>query len=231
MNIHKIASGSKGNCYNLKTDTTSILIECGIPANIIRKQLDFNLSGVSACFISHEHLDHSKSVLDLINFGIDCYMSKGTLDALNLHNYKVKVIDSEISVGDFCTKPFKVHHDSAEPLGFNIKAGESSLVFITDSYKCSLRFPDTTHWMIECNYSMDILNDNLKNKRFSLDRKGRLLQSHFELSGVKEFFERQDLSKTKEIHLIHVSKVNGNAELFKQEIENMTGKVVFSYDE
>ena len=55
MKIEVIASGSKGNCYKINNEDTALLLECGIPYIKIQEKLNFRLSDIDACFISHEH--------------------------------------------------------------------------------------------------------------------------------------------------------------------------------
>jgi phosphoribosyl 1,2-cyclic phosphodiesterase len=80
--------------------------------------------------------------------------------------------------------------------------------------------------MIECNYSIDILNQNVKNGRIPVVQKNRIIKSHFGLENVKDFLKANDLSKVNEIWLLHLSNRNSNAEQFKREIQELTGKLV-----
>ncbi|EGT1437249.1 MBL fold metallo-hydrolase, partial [Listeria monocytogenes] len=81
--------------------------------------------------------------------------------------------------------------------------------------------------MIECNYSADILEENVINKVIHQVQKKRVLQSHFSLENVKEFLNANDLSQLREIHLLHISERNGDPERFKKEIQAMTGVPVY----
>ena len=54
-----------------------------------------------------------------------------------------------------------------------------------------------------------------------------VLRSHFSLENVKEFLQANDLSKVQEIWLLHLSDGNSDAERFKREIQELTGKVVY----
>ena len=57
--------------------------------------------------------------------------------------------------------------------------------------------------------------------------KNRLLTSHFSLENVKEFLKANDLSRVQEIHLLHLSDGNSDAERFKREIMAVCGKPVY----
>src|SRR5689334_18059148 len=84
MNLKIINSGSSGNCYILESDTTALIIECGVPMKEIMQGLDFNLNKVAGVLVSHEHKDHCKSVKDIVAAGLDVYASDGTIAALKL---------------------------------------------------------------------------------------------------------------------------------------------------
>jgi hypothetical protein len=63
----------------------------------------------------------------MIKAGIDCYMSKGTAQALKLsgHNIKTESALKQFKIGSWTVLPFDVTHDCAEPLGFLIANGET----------------------------------------------------------------------------------------------------------
>ena len=57
--IKVIATGSTGNSYLIEANPNErLLIECGIPYKRILEGLDYNISGIQGCLISHEHKDH-----------------------------------------------------------------------------------------------------------------------------------------------------------------------------
>lgn len=231
MKLKVLASGSKGNCYILQGEKETLLLECGIHWKEILKGLNFNISNVIGCLISHEHKDHSKAIRDVMGNGIDVYTSCGTMNALGDGlGYRWHPLESErlVKIGQFWVLPFKIEHDAAEPLGFLIEHSEiGKLLFITDSYYCKYRFTGIRHIMIECNYSSDILKKNIDEGVVLSMLAKRLLKSHFSLENVKEFLMASDLRKVSEIILIHLSDTNSNTELFKREIQRTTGKPVY----
>lgn len=76
--------------------------------------------------------------------------------------------------------------------------------------------------MVECNWSKSTLDPDL-----DPSVKKRLLRSHFSLENVKKFLAANDLSRVREIHLLHLSDGNSDAAMFKAEIEQLTGKPVY----
>lgn len=233
MKLTVLGSGSSGNCYLLQNKDEILIVECGLPYKTIIKGLNFNLIDVVGCLVTHEHKDHSKAIKELISNGIDVYGSSGTLKATDAGNYRAQVIESEnqVSIGDFTVLPFETEHDAVEPLGFLIQHNDmGKLLFITDSYYCQYNFKGLNHIMIECNYSMDIVNENFEKGLIHPVLRNRLLKSHFSLENVKEFLKATDLSQVRDIVLLHLSDSNSNEERFKTEIERLTGKPTYIAD-
>lgn len=229
MNFKSFASGSKGNLYTLDDGQSKILIECGLPFKDIKKHLEFTLSGISFCLLTHCHNDHSKSAKDLIKAGVDVYTSQGTIDALGLTGHRVHPIKAgkQFKVGKWLIMPLEAQHDTPEPLAFLlVNSLNEKLLFATDTFYLKYRFNNLNIIAIECNYASDILRANVEAGTLPESLKNRLLKSHFSLDNVKEFLKANDLSKVEEIWLIHLSDGNSDAERFKREIQQLTGKVV-----
>ena len=226
-----MASGSRGNCYLVSDGVTPLLLECGLPIKQIRQGLGFELTEVAACLVTHEHQDHSKAIRDVLRMGVYVYASPGTIGALRLTNHRLKPIKSldTFRIGTWVIKAFETQHDAVEPLGFLLhsKATGERLLFATDTYYVKYRFPKLTHIMVECNYAKDILYENVKRGAVPEVFKNRLLTSHFSLENVKEFLKANDLSRVQEIHLLHLSDGNSDAERFKREIMELTGKPTY----
>ncbi|WLR50061.1 MBL fold metallo-hydrolase [Bacillus tianshenii] len=230
IEITALASSSAGNCYRIDDGSTPLLLECGIRYRDIQRCFNFQMSKVKGCLITHEHGDHSKSVKDVLKAGIDCYMSAGTAKALNLVHHRVKPVQAKMQfkIGTWTILPFDVQHDVSEPLGFLLmnESGEKVL-FATDTYYIKYRFKGLTHIMVECNYSMSILNENIATGKVHKAMKKRLIRSHFSLENVKEFLKVNDLTRVQEIWILHLSDTNSDEAEFKREVQELTGKVVY----
>jgi phosphoribosyl 1,2-cyclic phosphodiesterase len=222
-----LGSSSKGNCYILSTPTGSLLIECGLPWKLIQQGLNFDLSNVVGCLVSHAHLDHSKAVIDAMKAGIDCYMSVGTAEELGVEFYyrAHKLLGSQFQVGDFIILPFPTEHDCPGSYGYLIhnRPADFKTLFLTDSYYCKYKFSGLNAILIECNYIKDTLDANITSGLIDERMKPRLLQSHFSLEHVKEFLQANDLSQCREIILLHLSNSNSDAARMIKEIKEVTG--------
>lgn len=221
MKLKCLGSGSKGNCYLLQDKDETLIVEAGIKYKNILKGLNFNISNVVGCLITHEHKDHSKAIYDISKNGINIYASKGTFNTCEVIKHRRNDIKSQeqFKIGEFTILPFAAEHDAAEPLGFLIQHKKiGKLLFITDSYFCRYKFKGLHHILIECNYSTEIMEKNIDPGLAK-----RLIKSHFSLENVKKFLQQTDLSNCKDITLIHLSDSNSNAEQFKNDIEKLTG--------
>ena len=61
-----LSSGSSGNCYYLASDEGGLLIDAGIPARSIAKELksigvSLDSGWIKGLVITHEHADHTRT--------------------------------------------------------------------------------------------------------------------------------------------------------------------------
>ncbi|KXS45568.1 MAG: hypothetical protein AWU54_304 [Candidatus Frackibacter sp. T328-2] len=230
IEIKTLASGSKGNCYHVTDGSSPLLLEVGISIKRIKQGINFKTHELAGCLISHEHGDHIRSAVDVARVGVDCYMSKGTFMNYDYGSHRFNIIESkeQFGIGTWTIVPFEIQHDAEEPLGFLLanEAGDK-LLYATDTYYLRYKFPGLTHIMIECNYALDILDENIRSGRVPAVQKKRLIRSHFSLENVKDFLKANNLSEVKEIHLLHLSDRNSDEERFKREIQELSGKPVY----
>lgn len=226
INFRSYASGSSANLYTVDDGKTKLLLEMGLQIKEIKRRLDFGLSRIPFALLSHCHGDHSKAVKDIMKAGIDVYASESTFKELGVSGHRAKTIRAleQFQVGGWTILPFDAQHDAPEPLSFLIANGNDKMLFCTDSFYIRYRFKNLTLIAVECNYAPDILAENIKAGVVSREQKRRILQSHFSLENVKEFFRANDLQQVQEIHLLHLSNDNSDAARFKQEVEALTGK-------
>lgn len=228
MRISVIASGSTGNACVVQHGSNRILIDAGIGIKSICKSLAHHVTELDGALISHEHKDHTKAVRDLMRFGIDCYMSKGTAEALNCKGHRIHLVSAkkQFKVGDWLILPFDLIHDAREPLGFLLSDGDCKLLYACDTAYIPYIFSGITHIMVECNYSLEILREKMASGTIPAIMKSRLMQSHMSLDTVKKFLQANDLSHVQEIWLLHLSDKHSDEAQFKAEIQRLTGKVV-----
>lgn len=229
MDIQVLASSSRGNCYRISDGSTPLLLECGIRFKEIQQKLNFRLSEIAGCLVTHEHQDHCKAIKDVMKAGIDCYMSQGTAEALRVSGHRVHIVKAkqQFRFGTWTVLPFDTVHDAREPLGFLLASGEEKLLYATDTAYLKYKFRGLTHIMVEANYQAEILQNSVEEGLVPAVVKKRIRRSHFDLEHLKEFFRANDLSKLRAVWLLHLSENNSDEERFKREIQELTGKMVF----
>lgn len=204
MRFEALASSSSGNAYIVTDRDTRILLECGVTHKNLQKLTGFSLSEIQAVLVSHEHKDHSKAVAELIKRGMDVYMSQGTAEALETD--AVKLIESmdQFNVGSFDIVPFATFHDAREPLGFLVKSRVDGdvLAFATDTVNLRYKFPGLNILAIEANYDKHILERSSRPDKL----KQRIVNAHMEIDTLCDYLRSLDLSKCREIHLLHLSE-------------------------
>ena len=221
MKFEAIASSSKGNAYVVTDGTTTILLECGISHRRLQQAAWFRLSQTAACFVSHEHKDHSKAVADIIKDGIQVYMSRGTAEALDLEAGIEVVEDREVvTIGTLQVMAFATFHDAREPLGFLIrsKVDGESLAFATDTVNLGYRFPGLTYLAIEANYDRDILE---RCDRMPEKVKKRIQLSHMEIHVLCDYLKQLDLRQCRKIYLLHLGDATSHEGHFINKVERV----------
>jgi phosphoribosyl 1,2-cyclic phosphodiesterase len=231
MKLTVINSNSAGNAYILQAnDGQVLLIECGVRFDRIKQALQFNLSRVEGCLISHDHQDHCKSVRDVLGAGIQVHASCGTHKAMGTydHHRSIKLEPNRpFYLGHFQILPFDVKHDAAEPFGYLIQHPEcGTVLFLTDSYYSEYVFKGLNNIIVEANYCQSILDRRVKEGENPVFLRDRVITSHMSLATCKELLKANDLSKVNNIVLIHLSDGNSDARRFKKEVQEATGKTV-----
>ena len=231
MVITIIASGSSGNAYSVSDGKTTLLLDAGKPIQAIKTALNFRVHELDGCLITHEHGDHVKAAAALAKAGIDIYASRGTIEAARLAGHRIHQVKAleAIQIKTFTVLPFDVQHDAQEPLGFlitSIATGEK-LLYFTDTYYVKYRFDGLTHIMGECNYSSDIVKENVDDGIIASKLAARVFLSHMSIETFIGFIKANDMSKLRQVYLLHLSDNNSDADKFKSEIQALTGAEVY----
>ena len=234
INIKVIGSGSSGNCYLANINGTQLLLECGLPFKTIQKALNFKLSTIEACLVTHEHIDHSKAVKDLLKNSVDVYATKGTFDALNVKSHRAKTLqknDTEyktIIFNNLAVKPFYSIHDAQEPVSFYIRdlKTNESLLFVTDTAYMPYKIPNVDILMVECNYVKSVIDSNVKNDSLNVSLRNRIVKNHMSLETLLKALNQADLSNLKKIYVLHLSDPNSEEKVILEAIQKQTGVIV-----
>lgn len=255
IKIKSFGSGSSGNGYLLDDGHSQLLIECGINFKKVMQAMNFDMSNVEACLITHEHTDHCQFTDQMLkDTSIDVYATRGTnaairdyfydkknksLDSYRFNHFVIKDSHKNNSetnipiyqtekIGTWFVTPFHVHHDATEPVGFLIDNIDGDrLVFVTDTYYVNYKFPNVTHLMVEMNYSREVFASLDKDNSFQSILQSRVAKSHFEFSNSLDFIKSNTGPKLQEVWLLHLSSKNSDKKMFLEATQKQTGVPVY----
>ena len=228
MEFKSIASSSKGNCYLLteRPGVAPLLLEAGIPIGKIKEALGFNLHEVAGALISHCHGDHSKAANDMLKAGVDVWTSEETAEALGIRNHhrtNILSADNQENIGEWVVLPFDLHHD-VPTHGFLIGGPNlEKLLFIPDTSYIRNRFESVNIIAIECNYIADKLSHNIQSGAIPKAVGRRVRRNHMSLDTVLGMLKANDLSRCREIWLLHLSDGNSDEGEMRKRVQEETG--------
>lgn len=231
MKIKTLASGSTGNAYLVSDGPTTLLLECGISIRELMRRSRFTLSSVAACLITHEHKDHSRAARDILARGIPLYCSEGTAGFIGIQGsvgYHPMRHKQRVDIGTFAVLPLSAYHDAIEPLGWLLESTRTGerMVFFTDTGRIEDPFLPLDHIMIECNHmgAESMADTNAYQAQ-------RVLENHLSLQDCIAFLAHQDLSRVRDIRLIHISNRHGDPDAMRRAVAAATGKRIIIAEE
>lgn len=222
-------SSSAGNLFEIVANNgRRLIIDPGVTWKKLLPALKHRLVGVEACFCTHSHQDHCKSLKEIRQAGIPVYASIGTLEAVGMTGRHIHpVVDKTLvrleSFGIYC---FSTEHDVPDPMGFVVRENETGeyLLFATDTKTIKQRFLWKFNIIaIECSYNGEYLAKKVRDGKIDEGLAKRLLESHMEETECLRYLQNFCvLSACREIHLLHLSADNINKKRivkeFKQEL-------------
>lgn len=220
MKLHILGSSSSGNGYALISDDGEILlIEAGVKAKEMTKGIDYRISAVSGCIVSHAHGDHSLYATAYSKLGIRVGCNQDVADKkIGLLYPNIMLEGKTYGFGSFRVAPFEVKHDVPN-FGFIVYHRDmGTLLFATDTYTLPYEFQNVDHFLIEANYSDDILRENVHKGKIDNGQRKRLMVSHMSLDNCILNLGRCHAEKSKNIILIHLSSRNSDAAQFKTRV-------------
>jgi len=171
VKVVNLASGSKGNCSYIFTNSTHILVDVGVSFDEIEKKLSSfgeDVFNVDAIIITHEHADHIKGLATFLRKKNDVKIYAHPKTMLKLLERvgipvacQVFITSENFYIGDFLVSAFSLSHDASHCLGFSFfENGKKFSIatdvgFISDSLEKNLEGSDFI--FLESNYDPDLL--------------------------------------------------------------------------
>ena len=172
FNFCSLYSGSSGNCLFVETDNTKLLIDAGVSLKKIEEGLinmNIDPSTLDGILVTHEHSDHIKSLGSLSRkFDLPVFANPKTYDAMpkqvekisdkNINKFNV---NEKFCINDLEINPFSIHHDAANPCGFNFLNNDKKISIATDighmDNDILKKLEGSSFIVLESNYDPEVL--------------------------------------------------------------------------
>lgn len=141
ITIHKGTDEIGGNCIEISTENTTILLDYGTPLKEDSPQTLIT-NPVDAILISHPHQDHFGEIVNIdADTSIYCgELSLGLMNATKIftggellqNNFHIFEAWKEFRIGDFTVKPYLVDHSATDAYAFLIEANDKRILYSGD---------------------------------------------------------------------------------------------------
>ena len=173
MLVIPLQSGSKGNCFYFEAGESKFLIDAGITIRQATQRLNSHgrdLSKVSALFVTHDHSDHSRYVVDYAKrLNITVHLTERTLQTVNRYSKKGPVPNAtcfqageSLCIGDIQIHSIPTPHDAVDGVAYVVEHENRRVGVLTDlghvfsGLREVLQSLDAV--IIESNYDESMLN-------------------------------------------------------------------------
>ena len=237
MRVSILASGSSGNITLLETQSTRLLVDCGLGKRETLRRLaaiELSVDRIDGILITHEHADHCIGLPQMLGlWKAPLYVTEPTMDALHralpdrlakrLRGLETIQSGQHFSIGDIDVHAFQVPHDAADPIGFTFRTNGTKMALVTDLgympelVKVHLRDADCL--LLESNHDLDML----KVGPYPWVVKQRVLSrtGHLSNHAVSEYLSDPEGfdARARYLVLAHLSQENNNPDLARLSAE------------
>jgi phosphoribosyl 1,2-cyclic phosphodiesterase len=218
LRVRVLRSGSAGNAVLVEAGLTRVLVDAGLPAEAILRDLPDG--GLAAILVTHEHDDHLRGAAAVARAtGAAVLANEATLRAAGaqLLGAPVEVFRTgqPFAAGAVTVTAFPVPHDAAEPVGFVLEwrgvrvAVACDVGEVTDPLVEHARGADLL--LVEANYDLRLMAVSA----YPWFLKNRIVgaQGHLSNDGAARVAVEACRGGTRRVALVHLSEVNNLAPL------------------
>ena len=209
MKLTCLATGSSGNCYLLQADNgETLILDCGISVKEIKKGLNWDITGVVGCVVSHAHSDHNKSLAELKGMGIPIYAPYISQKPMTIGSGAFRIQSFDLTTVDGRWTHTNADGTECPCYGFLITHKEmGKLLYITDTELIKWRFKDINHILLGVNYDKDLVDtDNPK--------ANHVFRGHLSIDTACDFVKANDSDSLQNVIMCHLSSENADKESF-----------------
>lgn len=234
IRLCSLSSGSSGNSIYVGTETTGVLVDCGVSG----KEIFENLKNIGVCtssikgiLVTHEHSDHTKGIgVVSRKLNIPIYANAKTWEGIgssigDIKSENIKLFDTgvDFNIDELDIKPYQIPHDAGDPVGYSFRLGGRKICIATDLGYFSDEVRENTKGadmvLLESNHDIEML----KVSHYPYFLKRRILSDVGHLSNEAAGKAVLELLNTdvRRILLGHLSKENNFPELAYQTVKNI----------
>ena len=192
----------------------------------VKRAINYRIQDVVGCIVTHCHGDHAKYATEYAKFGVQVCGPKDIESKKSFPFGKFSHLISERTkkIGEFLVVPFENFHD-VPIYGYLIRHEDmGTMLFSTDSYKLGMTLRGIEHFLIEANYSDELLKQNVWNGSINKAQADRIMLSHMSLEYCIDYLKDCEAQKSaKTITLCHLSERNSNPEHFREAVAGSFG--------
>ncbi|RUM34516.1 MAG: MBL fold metallo-hydrolase [Desulfobulbus sp.] len=240
MNFCVLGSGSKGNCTYVESGSTSLLIDAGFSGREIQRRLELinkTAENLTAIIVTHEHGDHISGVGVLSRrYNIPVYANPETHLAAEkrvkkLHERKEFQTGEKFFIHDLEIHPFRISHDTKDPVGFVIADAGHSLGYCTDTGRITKLIEHHINkcgaLILEANHDPQMLMDGPY--PMPLKQRVRSNQGHLGNGDAARFLAGLSHSSLQYVVLAHLSETNNYPELAHTRVQKELNRLAINF--
>lgn len=234
LKISILASGSSGNSVYIESETTKLLVDCGLSGKKtegLLRQIDRKPEDLDAILVSHEHTDHIHGVGVMSRkYDLDIYANEKTWQAMSKKLGKIKPehkfhfdVEELKTIGDIDVLSFGISHDAIDPQFYTFEKNKKQFVILTDTGYVSDRMrgalSNADAYLFESNHDTSMLRMG----GYPWHLKQRILSDKGHLSNEEGALALADMigDKTRRIYLGHLSRENNMKEIAYDTVEEL----------
>ncbi len=143
MQAISLQSGSNGNCYFVRSNGSSLLIDAGISGIQAERRLadhNINIRDIDALIVSHDHADHiSCAGVYHRKYGLPVYISQRTYEYASRYRALGRIDDlyffrpgDTLRFGNITVETIPTPHDASDGSAIVVVSGDNRLGILTD---------------------------------------------------------------------------------------------------
>jgi phosphoribosyl 1,2-cyclic phosphodiesterase len=241
LDVCVLASGSSGNCIYVGNQDTRILIDAGISCRVVCSRLaEIGVApeSIQALCVTHEHTDHYSGLSVLHRqLGLSLFGNAGTVEALSRsvkHRglpWNVFTTGQSFRIGSLLVEPFRIPHDSYEPVAFVVSDRHCRVGICTDLGVATdlvrSRLKDCDMLVLETNHDEDLVLAS--SRPWSLKQRILGNKGHLSNRRAAELLCEVACDRLKTVYLAHLSRDCNRPDLALETVRTLLRRAGFHH--